>query len=235
MKRLFWVVMSASLLVGCSSGTTQPQPQPQPSLNYPYNPPASNTVSSDPRVPYYGDWVWSVGFSDGTTFSGKMSISNKPADTATTRNFGGGPAEWCVSGFFNCPYTYKNLGIIGSVQSNTGTFLSASYIVNVNNLFIKFIAVDADGQISIEPKLNYAPSFIGVGQWYYDAGGSSNVVVIISQLNSNPEIKLQNKNFISTTFMSKNIIENPIGLNSLSTSVARDAAFKHMQQLLNQR
>jgi hypothetical protein len=155
-----------------------------PVLSYPYNPNLDITERSDARVPYYGEWVWAVAFSNGDVFTGKMSISKRAPSTDGLTNAGGGVAVWCVTA--SCNYG-SDIGVVGSVNTSSGSALSIGLYDSYYDQ-TKFVALDSDGIVGVE--VNGKPTLKGPGRWFYYSGSDTAIGFAMSQVNTVPPVKL---------------------------------------------
>jgi len=202
-------------------------------LSYPYNPDANPATSSDARVPYYGDWVWAVGFNDGTVYGGKLSLSAKGnADTGLLNaSFGAGVT--CSGSLSTCVNTGVGQGVMGSVVLDNGTSqLASAFRVGSGVNQTGFLALDDDGKITVDPELKQ-PLFEGSGFWFFSSSSSNraSVVVLIAQQDADPEIKANSSETVGSAFSAQ---ATP-SLKSLATpgnSLARRAVLERMKSLL---
>lgn len=193
------------LLCACGAPTAPPLPSPTlpapsgpaptdpdsggntPAASYPYNPDASAVQSGDARVPYYGEWVWVVTFSNQSTFNGKMGVSVRERESASFKNGGVGVSQRCLAGLDACQYADNRGSINTYLASGGGAYLSADYYDTTADE-LKWVGLDADGRVGSE--VSGKPTITGTGRWYFTSGGSASVGFALVQVGTEPAVKL---------------------------------------------
>jgi len=184
-------------------------------------------------VPYYGDWVWVVGFADKTTYVGKMSLNAKGDADSGLVNAANGAASRCSSSLSTCVNTSNGQGVMGTVVFKSGAVnLASAFRTGTGSNQTGFLALDQDGQISFDTELKQ-PIFEGPGLWFSSSSSSDSVdiYILIAQQDADPEIKAQTANFALPALD----LPSLKSFASLTVSPARQAALERMKSILEHR
>ena len=146
MKNLMIPLGLALSLAACTPTT----PPPPPPATYPYNPNASAVESTDPRIPYAGEWVWVAAFEDNTVTFGKMDVDERDKPGEGFTNIGVAWNVLCASAEA-CPQTpYGNdTGLVATyTRDGKSTLAVAGYATATQS--VQFVAFDDDGQVMLD-------------------------------------------------------------------------------------
>ena len=235
MLKIPLIFLAAALLASCNNGPVNPSPQPPqppPVLSYPYNPSASVVASSDPRVPYYGDWLWVVGFSDETFLAGKFSVSTKGDAGTGLLNAANGAGSMCSGALASCVNTGVGQGVFGTqVLENGSVVLASAFRMGTNPNQVGFITLDDDMKIIYDAELAL-PIFEGPGLWFSSSSSSDSerMYVVIAQEDADPQFKSQN--LVAASFA--RLDQTHAHIASQALIPARQVALERMKELLQQ-
>lgn len=114
---------------------------------------------SDPRVPYYGNWNWIAGTSDGSVYSGDASSLTTILDlNRQLVNNGFGAFRWCTSPLCTGDPVERSVGSIATYPDGGGE-LAAAMDVNESGSF-RWVFIDGDKKVG---SLGGLPLLDGVG------------------------------------------------------------------------
>lgn len=142
-----------------------------PVLPNAYNPDASATESTDPRIPYQGDWVWAARLSNGSYQVGVLSIATRGQPTNEAKNGGVGANAQCSDD--TC--TTKSAATFGLILSEISEGQAQLGVIFGNRLSF----TDSDGKVTLNAQGR--PVISGAGQLANDAGA---VRVALVQVNA---------------------------------------------------
>ncbi|BDP41110.1 hypothetical protein DAETH_10790 [Deinococcus aetherius] len=145
-----------------------------PVLTDAYNPDPSATESTDPRVPYKGDWVWVAKLPDGSYQQGVMTISERGQPTDQAKNGGFGSNSTCANDTCTTP-TNETFAVVLSQVTNSGAQLRAI-------LGSRLTMTDSDNKVTLNAKGR--PVMSGAGTW---EPTSQTAKVAFVQVDTNPD------------------------------------------------
>jgi len=131
-----------------------------------------------PGLAYGGEWVWVVVFA-GTelTYEGFLSISERVEDTDRLTNNEAGAWRWCTLGLDRCPGP-TGIGMFS-------TFDRSDFVASfIDEDMVKMIGIEDDGRLEVDE--DGYPTFIGLGSWYFYAGGEALVGVGLARISDQP-------------------------------------------------
>ncbi len=172
------LVSLGALLAACGStspGTHTPTPPASP-----FNPNASTVQSSDPRVPYSGDWVWAVVFPDDSSYTGVISITQKGNSTANFVNPGIGAAAVCNDA--TCPVV-DDLAVVGSLVSTVDGTASLTVAQATQAGSVRWFGLDDDGVVGTE--FEGKPTLTGGALWDPSSDHAVEAAFAMAQVSTN--------------------------------------------------
>lgn len=146
--------------------------------------------SSNPDVPFYGEWSWSAETPAGKTYQGYLSISRRTPDSD---DFGdtfieGGTGTWmeCPDGLESPCNPPAGTGYIDVVNYGSGEEFDIGFTEEGSGL-TRLSAFDTDDILGNE--VGGAPTFRGGGAWFFEDGNSEELSFVMVKIAEAPVLR----------------------------------------------